>query len=100
MRFACALPLLCVVAGWSGAALANQTVKPDIADMARWVQSSPDRPDLLEARYADLEKCLTEPVKMPKSVSARLKAVEAEAQSLIRKPDSLEKFDGVAFGAN
>jgi hypothetical protein len=100
MRIPRALPLLCVVAGLSGAAQANEPVSPANADVTRLLQSLQDRLSRLEARNAELERRLAEPLRVPESVSARLEDVETEVLSLSRKPDPLEKFAGVAVGAS
>jgi high affinity Mn2+ porin len=100
MRIPRAVPLLCVVAGLSGAAVANEPVAPAGADVARLLQSLQDRLSRLEARNAELERRLAEPVRVPVSVSARLEDVETEVLNLSRKPDPLERFDGVAVGAS
>jgi len=100
MRIPRALPLLCVVAGLSGAAVANEPVAPAAADVARLLQSLQDRLSRLEACNAELERRLAETVPVPESVSARLEDVETEVLSLSRKPDPLEKFAGVAVGAS
>ncbi len=101
MRNSRALPLLALVASFAASpAFSTDLVQPAGADVARLLQSLQDRLSRLEARNAELERRLAEPAKVPESVSARLEDVETEVLSLSRKPDPLEKFDGVAVGAS
>jgi high affinity Mn2+ porin len=101
MRNPRALPLLALVASLSAnPALSTETAQPAAADVAQLLKAMQARLTRLEVRNAELERRLAEPVRLPESVEARLEDVETEVLTLSRKPDPLEKFDGVAVGAS
>jgi hypothetical protein len=93
LRISCALPLLAFVAS-------PVYAKPAAADVAQLLQSMQERLTRLEARNAELERRLAEPAKLPEHISTRLDEVENEVLALTKKPDPLEKFDGVSVGAS
>jgi high affinity Mn2+ porin len=68
--------------------------------VAQLLQAMQERLTRLEARNAELERRLAEPVRLPDSVEARLEDVETEVLTLAKKPDPLAKFDGVSVGAS
>ena len=101
MRNPRALPLLALVASLSASpAFATETALPAAADVAQLLQAMQERLTRLEARNAELERRLAEPVRLPASVEARLEDVETEVLTLAKKPDPLEKFDGISVGAS
>ena len=101
MRFPRALPLLSLAASLSASsAFSAEIAQPAAADVAQLLQAFQERLVRLEARNAELERRLAEPAKLPEQVSARLDDVENEVLALSKKPDPLEKFDGVSVGAS
>lgn len=101
MRNLRALPLLVLVASLAASpAFSTEIAQPAAADVAQLLQSLQERLTRLEARNAELERRLAEPVKLPEAVSARLDDVETEVMALSKKPDPLAKFDGVSVGAS
>jgi hypothetical protein len=101
MRNLRALPLLALVASLAASpALSTEIAQPAAAAVAQLLQALQERLTRLEARNAELERRLAEPVKLPEAVSARLDDVETEVLALSRKPDPLAKFDGVSVGAS
>jgi len=97
MRISRALPLLALIAS---PAFSAEIAQPATADVAHLLQVMQERLTRLEARNAELERRLAEPAKLPENVSTRLDDVENEVLALSRKPDSLEKFDGISVGAS
>lgn len=101
MRMPRAVPLLALVAHLSvSPAFAAETDQPGAADMARLLQTLQERLTRLEARNAELERRLGEPAKLPEAIVARLEDVESEVIAINRKPDPLERFEGVSVGAS
>jgi len=101
MRNPRALPLLAVVASLAASpAVATETTQPAAVDVAYLLQAMQERLSRLEARNAELERRLAEPAKLPEVVGARLDEVENEVLALTRKPDPLDKFEGVSVGAS
>jgi len=95
-----ALPVLCVIAGLSGTAFANETALPTSANVAQLLQTLQDRLNRLEARNAELERRLKE----PESASARLTEVITEVKAAPSNPnpipDLLAKLDGISVAAS
>jgi high affinity Mn2+ porin len=97
LRIKRALPLLALIAS---PAFSADITQPAAADIAQLLQTMQERLTRLEARNAELERRLAEPVKLPESVSARLDDVENEVLAMSKRPDPLEKFDGISVGAS
>jgi hypothetical protein len=91
-----ALPLLAALA------TAPALAEPASADIAQLLQSMQARLDKLEARNAELERRLAEtaPAAKDESLKARVEDLEHEVVALGKKPDPLEKFDGISAGAS
>jgi hypothetical protein len=100
MRNPCALPLLAVVASLSASPAFSTEIAQPAADVAQLLQAMQERLTRLEARNAELERRLAEPGKLPDNIVARLEDVENEVVAISKKPDPLEKFDGVSVGAS
>ena len=73
--------------------------EPVSADLAALVQQLQERLTRLEARNAELEKRLTDGSDS-KALAARVEDVENEVVALRKKPDLLEKFEGIGVGAS
>jgi high affinity Mn2+ porin len=96
-----ALPLLALVVSLSASPVfSSETAQPAAANMTQLLQAMQERLTRLEARNAELERRLIEPVRLPDSVEARLGNVETEVLTLAKKPDPLAKFEGVSVGAS
>jgi hypothetical protein len=101
MRNPRALPLLALVASLSASpAFATETAQLAAVDVAQLLQAMQERLTRLEARNAELERRLAEPVKLPEAIGTRLDEVENEVLALSKKPDPLAKFDGISVGAS
>jgi high affinity Mn2+ porin len=98
MRTYRALPLASLIA--SLCFTAPVLAEPAAAEVAQLLQSLQERLSRLEARNAELERRLAEPVKLPESVASRLDDVETEVLAISKKPDPLAKFEGVSVGAS
>lgn len=93
MRILRALPLL--AAFTCPAALAE----PSAADITRLLQNMQERLATLEARNAELEKRLADAGKAA-ALAARVEDVENELVALYRKPNPLERLEGISAGAS
>jgi high affinity Mn2+ porin len=101
MRVPRVLPLLTLAASLTASpAFSAEIAQPAAADVAQLLQAMQERLTRLEARNAELERRLAEPAKLPEQISARLDEVENEVLALSKKPDPLEKFDGISVGAS
>ena len=98
MRTYRALPLASLIA--SLCFTAPVLAEPAAAEVVQLLQSLQERLSRLEARNAELERRLAEPVKLPESVASRLDDVESEVLAISKKPDPLAKFEGVSVGAS
>lgn len=76
--------------------------EPAGADIAQLLQDMRTRLERLEARNAELEKRLAEavPGARDEALSARVEDLENEVVALNRRPDPLEKFNGISAGAS
>lgn len=91
-----ALPLLAALAATP--ALAD----PSSADIAQLLKGMQERLEKLEARNAELERRLADaaPAAREEALKARVEDLENEVVALQKKPDPLERFEGVSVGAS
>lgn len=91
-----ALPLLAALAATPALA------EPATADIAQMLQTMQERLNRLETRNAELERRLAEaaPATKDEALKARVEDLENEVVALTRKPDPLERFEGVSVGAS
>jgi hypothetical protein len=91
-----ALPLLTALA------TAPALAEPVSADIAQLLQGMQARLSKLEARNAELERRLADaaPAARDEALKARVEDLEHEVLAISRKPDPLERFEGLSAGAS
>lgn len=90
-----AMPLVAMLAA------APALAEPASTDIAQLLQGMQERLSRLEARNAELERRLADssPAK-GEALQARVEDLENEVVALQKRPDPLERFDGVSVGAS
>ncbi|MEW6678448.1 MAG: carbohydrate porin [Pseudomonadota bacterium] len=91
-----ALPLVAALVSFPALA------EPSAADIAQMLQAMQARLDRLEARNAELENRLAEKSAGAGEavLSARVEELEQEVVALSKKPDPMERFEGISVGAS
>ncbi len=93
-----ALPVVLALAAQLAFSAPALAADPSNAELAALVQHLQDRLNRLESRNAELEKRLAEGP--APALATRVEDLENEVVALSRKPDPLERFDGVSIGAS